>query len=196
MDENKMKYSQLEIAKIIGEPIDPRKPYPEVINEVCELDSAEPNEYVYYFDVLNETNTVYTITSTGSVTSSNVSPDSPAAFTFIDIASPEYYVKITDLASAKESTLARKMKTINQSLNMYESKYIFTLANTAATSVSHTHDLTSGTTTFNYANLIDLIQDVVDYGDNYVLFVGSTIDTDMKLWDWTDSLESLETVMS
>jgi hypothetical protein len=187
MDETKLKYSQLEIAKIIGEPKDPRKPYTDVVTEIAETDTAEPNEYVYYFDVLNETNTIYTITSDGSVTSSNVAPDAPAAMTFIDVATPEYYVKITDLASAKEATLARKMRTINQSLNMYENKYMFKLANAAAYSVSQTHSLTSGTTRFNYKNVIDLVQDVVDYGDNYTLFVGSTIDSDMQLWDWNDN---------
>ena len=187
MDEIKTKYDPLEIAKIMGEPRDPRKPYPDVIDLVCQTDTAEPNEYHYYYDVLNETETVYTITSDGSITSANVSPDTPTAFTFIDIASPEYYVKLTDLASAKEATLARKLKTINRALNMYETKYIFTLAAAAATSSAFSHTLTSGTMRFNYANVIDMLTDVVDYGDNYILFVGSTVDLDMYKWDWNDN---------
>ncbi len=187
MEDSKIKYTPFEIARIIGEPKDPRKPYTDIVAAVCDTQTAEPNEYVYYYDVLNETDTVYTITSSGAVTSSNVSPDAPTAFTFIDIATPEYYVKITDLASAKEATLSRKLATINRSLNMYENQYIISLASTAAAAASQTHTLTSATMRFNYANVIDMIQDVVDYGDNYVLFCGSQIDTDIKKWDWNDN---------
>lgn len=187
MEESKITYTPLEVARIIGEPKDPRKPYTDVVAAVAVTGFADPDEYVYYFDVANETDTVYTITSTGAVTSSNVSPDTPTAFTFIDIASPEYYVKITDLASAKEATLARKLDTINRSLNMYENKYIFDLASTATGTSTFQHTLSSAQMRFSYNDLIEMIQDVVDYGDNYVLFVGSEIDTDLKLWDWNDN---------
>ena len=107
-------YNELEIAKILGEPRDPKKPYPELVELVCETQTAEPSDYVYQFDVLAETDKVYVITSTGEVTQENVTPDTPALMTFIDVASPEYYVKITDLASAKERTLARKVQTLNR----------------------------------------------------------------------------------
>ena len=46
---------------------------------------------------------------------------------------------------------------------------------------------TSGTTTFNYANLVDMIDSVTDYADGYVLVAGTTIDKDIKLWDWNDN---------
>ena len=187
MEESKIKYTPLEVARIIGEPKDPRKPYTDIVSAVCVTDYADPDEYVYYFDVLNETDIVYTITSSGAVTSTNVSPDSPAAFTFIDIASPEYYVKITDLASAKEATLARKLDTINRALNMYENKYIFDLASAATSTSTFQHTLSSGQMRFSYNDLIKMIQDVVDYGDSDSLFVGSEIDTDLKLWDWNDN---------
>jgi len=187
MEDNKLKYSQLEMARVIGEPLDPRKPYTDVVSAVCETQFADPNEYVYYFDVLNETDTIYTITSSGAVTSSNVSPDTAAAFTFIDVATPEYYVKITDLASSKEATLARKLKTIERTLNMYENKYIFDLASTATSTSTFQNTLTSAQSRFSYNDLITMVQQVIDYGDNYVLFVGSELDQDIKLWDWNDN---------
>lgn len=186
MEETKINYSPLEVARVLGEPLDPRKPYTDVVAAVCETAYADPNEYVYYFDVLVETDIVYTITSTGTVTSANAAIDTAAAFTFIDVATPEYYVKINELASAKEATLARKLKTIDRSLNMYENRYIFTLASTAS-ATNGALTLTSAQMRFSYNDLIRMVQQVVDYGDNYTLFVGSTIDTDMKLWDWNDN---------
>jgi len=32
-----------------------------------------------------------------------------------------------------------------------------------------------------------MIQGIIDYADGYVLIVGSTIDSDIKLWDWNDN---------
>ena len=61
-------YDHLELARIIGEPRDPRRPYTHIVEAVCEVDSADPNEFVYYFDVLQDTNKIYTITADGSVT--------------------------------------------------------------------------------------------------------------------------------
>ena len=182
----KNKYDALELARIIGEPKDPLKPYPEIVNLLCETDSAAPEEFVYYFDVLVETDKVYVITSTGEVTQQNVTPDTPAQMTFIDVASPEYYVKITDLASAKERTLARKVATINRSLNAWESYKVLTIG-LAAVQTGNTWDLTSGQTHFSYNDLVNMIDGILDYSDNYVLVVGTVIDKDIKLWDWLDN---------
>lgn len=181
------KYSQLEVARIIGEPRDPRRPYPDVIAAVCETDSADPDEYVYYYDVVADTDKVYTITSTGSVTQLNVTPDTPTLFSFVDMASPEVYIKITDLAKSKERVLARKTKMINRGLNAYENYYIIDLINTAVTAQGNVNDLRSGDTNFNYQYVIDMIDQIIDYSTNYVLIAGTQIDKDIKLFDWTDN---------
>ena len=186
MEENKMKYDALELARIIGEPKDPKKPYPEIVNLLCETDTAEPNEFVYQFDVLAETDKVYVITSTGELTQESVTPDTPGLMTFIDVVSPEYFVRITDLASAKERTLARKVATINRALNAWESYKVLGAALTATQS-GNTWDLTSGQNHFSYNDLVNMIDGILDYADNYVLVVGSVIDKDIKLWDWLDN---------
>jgi hypothetical protein len=179
---------RLEISRIIGQPVDPRKPYPDLVNMICERDTAEPEEYVYYFDVIKDTDTVYTITSTGSVTSSNVSPDTPTLFSFIDLASPEYYVKITDLAKAKERVLARKNATINRALNGKEIEYILTLIEVGVPAANRLRLNDSGTATrFNVDHLTQMCDLVKDYGDSYVLLVSSTIEKDIILWNWNDN---------
>lgn len=179
-------YNTLEIARILGEPVDPRKPYPEIVTLLCDTDTAEPNEYTYYFDVLAETDIVYIITSTGEVTQNNVTPDTPAALTFADYASPEYYVKITDLASAKERTLARKVKTINRALDALETYKVIQLIDAAVPS-GNKFTLGSGASRFTYERLVTMIDAITDYADQYVLIVGTTVDKDIKLWDWNDN---------
>ena len=179
-------YKPLEIARILGEPRDPKKPYPELVSMLCETDTAEANEYVYYYDVLVETDYIYTITSTGEITQQNVTPDTPASLTFADYASPEYYVKITDLASAKEKTLARKVATINRSLHALETQKIISVVD-AAVPAGNQFTLASGYTRFTYSDLVDMIDSIIDYADNYVLVAGTTIDKDIKKWDWNDN---------
>jgi len=181
-----MKYDSLEISRIIGEPNDPRRRYPLLVNDVCNVDSADPNEYVYQFDVLLETDKVYIITATGAVTTENVATDTPVEISFADIATPEYYVKIIDLAKAKERVLARKNKTINRALNAEENYRVITLLDAAAIARGNINDLKSGELSFNYAHLIDMIDQVIDYSEDYVLVAGTQIDKDIKLWDWTD----------
>jgi len=181
-----MKYDSLEIARIIGEPKDPRKPYPDIVKEICELDKSAPNEYLYHYDVLLETDKVYTTVASG-VTQVAVSVDTPALLTFIDRATPEYYAKLTDLANSKERTLARKNKTISRTLDAYEIYYLLQAVDSAATAQGNTVTLDSGTDHYTFKNLIDQIEQVVDYGDKYVLIAGSLIDKDIKLWNWTDN---------
>lgn len=184
--EKGFKYDALELARIIGEPVDPRRRYADVITKVCEIDYADPEEYVYQFDVLSETDTIYTITSNGVITASHVVPDTPVLMTFIDIASPEYFMKITELAKAKERTIARKVKTINRAMNAWEIYKILDLVNTAVVTRGNVAALGSGETTFTYKHLIDMIDQIIDYSADYHLVMGTTIDKDIKLWNWTD----------
>jgi hypothetical protein len=177
---------QLEVAKILGEPRDPRKPVSSLVSDICNLDTAMPDEYVYYYDALVETDKVYTLSSTGALTEEAVSPDVPVAFTFVNMSSPQYYVSIPDLANAKENVLGRKVATINRAMNAWEDYYIMTTAQ-ASVQAGNMFDLTSGSTTFNYKNLTDMLDAVKDYGDNYVLAAGTLIDRDIVQWDWTDN---------
>lgn|SRR3990167_3117368 len=188
------KYDPLEIARIIGEPNDPRRPYPLLVEELCDTDTADADEYVYQFDVLLETDKIITTISSGTTTTA-VTPDTPALLTFTDLATDEYWVKLTDLANAKERTLARKRATIHRALNSEENYQVIALADAAAISAGNLNDLRSGETTFRFSHLIDMMDQIIDYSTDYSLVAGTQIDKDVKLWDWTDSLESPVAVM-
>jgi len=184
------KYSQLELARILGEPVDPRKPYPTVVESICETDTANPDEYVYYYDVLDEVDKVHLIGGNGSIQQQNVRPDTPTLLNFTDVSTPEYWVTITDLASAKERTIARKVKTINRAMNTYETLKILELLEAAVpggnkfTLASSTE---SGQDHFDYSHLVTMIDSIIDFGNSYTLLVSASIDKDIKLWDWQDN---------
>lgn len=180
------KYDHLELARIIGEPRDPRRPYPTLVEKLADTDTADANEYVYYFDVLLETDKIVTTVASG-LTTTNVTPDSPVLLTFTDLATDEYYVKFTDLANAKERTLARKKLTINRAMDVEENYQIIQLLNAAAITAGNLNDLRSGERAYNFAHCMDQIDQIIDYSSNYVLVTGTQIDKDIKMWDWTDN---------
>ena len=179
-------YSQMEVAKILGEPKDPRKPVTDLVAKTCEVDFALPTDHVFYYDVLLETDIIYVVTSTGAITQQNVTADSDVELTFVDIQTPEYFVKLIDLAKAKESVLKRKLKTINRSLNAEENYRVVSAIDTAIQS-GNAVTLRSGETKFVYPDLIDMIDNVEDYGSKFVLICSSTIAKDIRLWDYDEN---------
>jgi len=188
MDETKgFKYDALEIARTVGEPVDPRKPFPTIVSEVCTVDFADPDEFLYHFDVLEDTEKVLNISASGEITQENVTPDTPVLLSFTDLATPEYYVKVIDLASAKERVLARKVATINRALNSHEEYLVISLLNTAASNTGNEITLRSGYVRFIFPDLVDMIDQVQDYGDGFLLIEGTQIAKDIRLWDWDDN---------
>jgi len=192
-----MNYDPLEVARIIGEPKDPRRPYPKLVSSLCETDTADPEEYLYYFDCLVNTEKVIVITASGAVTQENITPDTPVQISFTDLATPEYYVKITDYSRRKEQVLARYNMTINRALNSYETYKVVTMldacidSGAVAPNVSsytgQDFTLGSGYTRFSFPHVIDMLEAVQDYGDNYTLVTGSQCAKDIKLWNWNDN---------
>ena len=180
-------HNPLEMAKIIGEPRDPRKPYSNFVEKICLVDTAKASEYTYSYDALVDVNKVYLIASSGEITQENVTPDTPAIMSFVDVATPEYWCQLKDLMSAKENTLARKNRSINRGMNAYESKYLIDLMAAGCSSTGNEETLESGQTKFRYSNMINMIENVVDYGADLKFLTGTTVHKDIKLWDFDEN---------
>lgn len=183
---DKFNISNLEVAQTVGQPVDPRKPYPPIVEMLCETDYADPDEHKYYYDNLLETDKIISIAADGGLTSEAVTPDADAELTFVDVSTPEYYVSIPRLAAAKEKTLARKKSTIIRALDAKEINYLLTVL-AAAVPSGNKFTLGSGVTTFNVNHLTQMVDAVADYGDNYVLLCSSVIWKDIILWNWNDN---------
>jgi len=176
----------LELAKIWGEPLDPLRPYPRVVELLCSVDTTEAGENTYSFDTDEDAKEVYHIDTNDNVTSTQVTPNAVASVPFVDVLTKEYYVSFTDLLTAKYDVIARKKKTVNRALNADEIKKVMLITDAAVASGNRVV-LASGTTKFTYSNLIQMREYVKDYGDNFVLVVGSQIDHDIILWDYDEN---------
>ena len=181
-----MYYNPLEVSRIIGEPKDPRKPYGYygVIPDICEVDSGTPDEYLYEFNATMETDKIYVVTSTGATTQLNITPNTPTLVSYVDNVTPEFWIKLKDLAGAKEKILARKKVDINRALDGYE---VYSILQALNGSIQTANDYTigSGNSGFAYNTLVEMMNGLDDYADSYVLLVSGTIQQDIRLWDWT-----------
>jgi hypothetical protein len=176
------------VARIIGEPLDPLRPYPKVVEALCEPQTVDAGEDAYTFDALLTDKKVFYIDASGAVQSIQVTPATPVQATFVDNMSQEFYVAFTDLLKAKYDVMANKNVQINRSLNAEEIKKVILVHDAAIINdATHRQLLESGQTKFRYPDLLEMRDAVKDYGDNYVLLVGSQVESDIALWDYDEN---------
>jgi len=176
----------MELAKVIGEPVDPLRPYPKVVETLCETSDAEPGDDVFVFDVEEDTREVYLIDNSGTVTSQAVIPATPSQISFVNILTPEYYIHFIDLLNAKYDALAKKKKLLTSNLNAIEIKKVL-LVHDAAIPSGNKVVLASGETSFTYPHLINMKNLINEYGDKFVLIAGANVEEDITLWDYNEN---------
>lgn len=176
-----------EIARIIGEPLDPRKPVADVISAVADIEpAASPDEYLYYFDVDEDTKYVWTLSSGGTVTKIDVTLSTPSAVTFVGIQSPVYKIHIVDLNNAKFDVIGKKKKAITHAMDNYEVNAVLSLL-WEGTPAANQFSLDSGQTYLTFPKLLEMLNAISPYGDKYVLITGSTVDDDIILTDYNEN---------
>ena len=175
------------IARIIGDPVDPRNDVVPVIGMVADIESpATPDEYLFYFDTDEDTKYVYTLTSGGTVTGVDVTVGAPSAITFTNIVSPVYNIHIVDLNNAKFDVIGKKKKAITRAMDNRETHDVLNLI-WEGTPVDNQFDLDSADTYLNFPKLLEMLNAVSAYGDKYILVTGSTVDDDIILTDYNEN---------
>ena len=173
-----MELNNLEIAKVIGQPIDATLPVPVELTAICDIETAEYGDDVYYFAAYdNNTDTVFTAGDSGEVTPVKKGPSGVTVLPLIGIQSDLAYVtlnemqKVTSDVNNKDfSALARKKAAITRSMDKYEVKTLLTLL-LAVTA----QEVELATADDIYSGIIKMVHKIADYGDNYVLLAGSTV---------------------
>jgi hypothetical protein len=167
-----MEINNLEIAKTIGQPIDASLPVPVEISAICDIETAEFGEDVYYFAAYdNNTDIVYTAGDSGEITSNKKGVTGATSLTFVGLQSDLAYVTINELQDAKDqSGLARKKAAITRSMDKYEVKRLLDVILEI-----HSQEVELATADDIYSGIMKMAHKVIDYGDNFVLLCGSTV---------------------
>jgi len=177
----------LTVSRIIGAPLDPRKPNPDIVSAICEIqEPADPTEYLFYFDVDEDVKEVYTLTNTGTITCQTITPGTPSAVPFANFMSKCYSVHIVDLMNAKFDIIGKKKVAVGRSLDAKEIKKVLDLALTGTPGANQLAP-DSGDTFFTYAKLLEMRKLIGDYSDDFVLIVGADVDQEILLWDYNEN---------
>lgn len=180
---------RLEIAKLIGEPINAQLPVPVELAEIADVFTAEPGEKVWRYTAFDTSlDTILAVDANGAITQVKRTPTGDAELTFSGLNSKEEYVLIDDILGETDnvSVLARRKESISRGMDKREMKAIITaiLANTAGYlpgvdcpefTVSSTHDL--------YDVIMGMKHLVEDYGDEFVLLVGTAVKEAIDTYD-------------
>ena len=176
MEERKL---SVEIAKAIGTPIDPNLPVNPLISGIADTEAVPAGEDCYTFVADTEVDTVLTISS-GVIAEVKVIPNSTASLSFTYFDSGLNYVLSKDIMETKDSSkMARTKVRLVRGLDKKELKSVIDLG-LAATTIT---PLVQATEEDVLDVIIRMKQAIENYGDNYVLLVGSSVKALIDTYD-------------
>jgi len=173
---------KLEIAQLIGSPINTQLPVPVELSEIADTFTAEPGDKVYRFQNLDETvDVILDVDVDGTITVKKRDMLNSVEMTFKGLNSKLDYVLVEDvLNKADTRVLAGRKEAITRGMDKRELKLIIdallTPANTyfPANEVD-ANEITPETGDDLYDVIMKMKHIVEDYGDNYVLLCGSAV---------------------
>jgi len=162
----------VEIARLIGQPIDPNFKVPVAIAEICNVETAQPGEIVKTFEASDaNADDIYAI-GDSTLVKHEVDAVTPATLPFVGLKSKLEYVLVdTVLGLEDQDALGRKKASITRAMDKEELRRILAgILSLGACEV--TVGIVAGAI---YENILKLKQAVEDYGDNYVLLVSPDV---------------------
>ena len=170
----------LEIAKLIGEPINYQLPVPVEIKAIANIETVEPGEKLWrYTNVDTDLDTILVVDTTdGKLIQVKRSPLGTTEISFQGLNSKKEYVLVDAvLASTDTNVLGRKKDAIVRGMDKRELKLILdgieANTNTPGNANTQSYTIVSGDDVYDAIMAIKHL--VEDYGDGYVLLCGSAV---------------------
>ncbi|MGH7249989.1 MAG: hypothetical protein ACREGC_03375, partial [Minisyncoccia bacterium] len=180
----------LEIAQLVGEPINPQLPVPVALAEIADVNTAEPGEHVWRIKDLDETvDVVLNVDSNGVMTPVKRTPLTDVELSFTGLNSKLEYVLVEDVLNKIDTNaLARRKSSITRGMDKAELKIILDALLTPTNTVFPQNEVGGySVTVASGDDLYDVFMKakhgVEDYGDNYVALVGTTVKEKIDTYD-------------
>jgi len=190
---------KLEIAKLIGEPINAQLPVPVELEAIADTFTAEVGEKIWRYTAFDTSlDTILAVDpSTGIITLVPRSATGDAELTFKGLQSKLEYVLIDAIIGESDNTqiLARRKVSISRGMDKRELRAILNAITGSAgfgfgvgdASADYLPGVTPEEVTMTGNDIYDVIMEmkhkVEDYGDNFVLLVGSTVKEKIDTYD-------------
>jgi hypothetical protein len=184
-----MKDPRMEIALLIGQPINTQMPVPFELAAIADTFTAAPGEHVWRYSTLETTaDVVLAVDGTdGAITVVKRSPLDDVELTFSDLNSKLEYVLLTAvLGSPDTDILSRRRESITRGMDKREVQIIIG----ALEAETGAYMPGEGPQTYTPATADDLWDCIVgmkhlveDYGDGYVLLCGTAVKEAIDTYD-------------
>ena len=165
---------QLEIAKLIGQPINPSLPNPVALSAIADLGTVKAGEKVYYYasEDTDEDEIYQVNTATGKIVTTPKDPLSDTPLPFTGLNSRLQYVLLDSVLSSPDvEVLGRKKSSISRGMDKLELKRILK----AIIDLGAVEEIGIGSGEDLYDVIMKAIHALEDYGDNYALLCGSAV---------------------
>jgi hypothetical protein len=172
-----------EIGKIIGQPIDPNLPVPAVLNEIFDYETAEPGEEVkrYEYEDTNAGDTITAVSTDGHIVNYKIDPQTPAVIPFSSVQSELQRLHVDAiLNSPDQAVIARRKAAITRGLDKKITKEALDLIIAAN---GGSQEVVQATGMDLYDLIIAMKHKIEDYGDNYILLVGTKVSEAIDVYD-------------
>jgi len=180
--------AQLEISKLIGEPINAQLPVPVELAEIADTFIAEAGEKVWRYTAFDTSlDTIIAVDANGIITLVKRSPTGDAELTFSGLNSKLEYVLIDDILAETDNTqvLGRRKVSISRGMDKRELKTILDaiVGKTGAYLPGVEPEEVTMTGNDIYDVIMEMKHKVEDYGDDFVLLCGSTAKEKIDTYD-------------
>lgn len=179
----------MELAMLIGQPINTALPAAFELSAIADVLYAEPGDHVWRFSGLDTVADIVLAinSSTGAITPVKRSPVGDVELTFTGLVSKEEYVLLTDVIAAADKRLfASRKASISRAMDKRELQLIIAalLAKTSGyLPGANPHEYTPVSTEDIYDVCMGMKHLVEDYGDGYVLLCGTTVKEAIDTYD-------------
>lgn len=180
----------LEIAQLIGEPINVQLPVPVALAEIADTATAEPGDHVWRLQDLDENvDIVLNVDPNGVMTPVKRTPLVDVELTFSGLNSKLEYVLVEDVLNKIDTNaLARRKASITRGMDKAELKIILDALLTPTTSVFPASQVGGFAVTIASGDdIYDVFMmakhGIEDYGDNYSALCGSTVKERIDTYD-------------
>lgn len=183
----------LEIAKLIGEPINTQLPIPVELTMICDTFTAEPGEHVWRYSSLDNTaDVMLDVDTNGVITVIKRTPLHDVELTFKGLNSKLDYVLVEDILNKVDTNaLARRKAAITRGMDKRELKLILDAIVTPSSTYYPSNEVVNAgpyaVAVASGDDLYDVIlkakHAIEDYGDQYVMLAGRTVKEKIDTYD-------------
>ncbi len=177
----------LEIARLLGEPINYQLKVPVELAEIADTYVAEPGEHVWrYSDVDTSLDTILAVDSNGAITVVKKTPLDDVELNFQGLNSKLEYVLVDAVLNSPDTqVLARRKESISRGMDKRELKAIIDgiWAGTNTPSSVSIPSVTASSGEDLYDVVMKAKHELEDYGDNFTLLAGSTFKEKADTYD-------------